>query len=291
MEGRYERAVSQALLPVLGWGGGFSATATVDLDLESRQVTTRQMDSAKQAVVSEVNEEQQSQAGGRGGVPGVDANLPERAPANNGSATAGNASNRTTSTLNYAYPTVDEVANRPAGGLRRLSVAVQVDDGRIAQLVEASDGKLDGDALKKQIEAAIRASVGYDAARNDQVTVSYLPFAAAEWTEGTEPAASASSVPLQALPYLVGIAALGLLFWFVVRPIVSAVVRPIAPPEPVLALPGPEGEVVENTSELVNRLRSLVDNYQPVDHDELNHLVASEAEIAADVLRKWTRAS
>lgn len=292
LETRYERAVSQSLLPVVGYGGGYSVTATVDLDLESRQTTTRQMETGKQAVVSEVNEESQQQQAAKGGVPGVDANLPERAPAaaTNGQGTA---SNRTTSTLNYAYPTVDEVANRPAGGVRRVSVAVQVDEARIAELVKASNGQLQPDALKQQIDLAIRAAVGYDPARNDLVTVSYLPFAATDWQTSEDPGPGAATFALSVLPYLVGLAALGLVFWFVVRPIVGAAVAPISPvdetpSEPEPTTPRTAGD--ESNADLANRLKALVDNFQPIDHDQLNQLIVRESESAADVLRKWTRA-
>jgi flagellar M-ring protein FliF len=289
LEDRYERAVAQALLPVLGWGGGFSVTANLDLDLESRETTTRQMETAKQAVVSEVNEEQQSNQGGAGGVPGVDANLPERGGGGAGDATA---SNRTTSTLNYAYPTVDEVAKRPAGGVRRVNVAVQVDDARIGQLVEASTGGLDADTLRRQIEGAIRAAVGYDASRNDQVAVTYLPFAPAEWTEGTEAPTDPGRLALDLAPHLVGLAALGLVFWFVVRPLVGAVT---AGPDPRLvvtplpAIRGPAADGPESGADLAARLEALVDSFQPVDQEALNRLVSGEAETAADVLRKWSR--
>ena len=51
-----------------------------------------------------------------------------------------------------------------------------------------------------------------------------------------------------------------------------------------------EEEEQEKDVELANRLKSLVDNYQPVDHGDLNRLVDRESEIAADVLRKWARA-
>lgn len=290
LENRIERQVSQALLPVLGYGGGFSVTATVDLDLTSRETTTRQVDAAKQAVVSEVNEETLTSAGTKqGGVPGVDANLPERGTPSAGASTE---SNRTANTVNYAYPTVDEVATRPAGGVQRVSVAVQVDEKRLASLVEGSAGKIEPEALKKQIDAAVQAAVGFQAARNDVVTVSYLPFATPEWTVGTDAPMVPGTVVNDALPYAVAVLALALVFWFVVRPIVGAVVRPLEPePAEVVALV--DGEVLtekqESDADIANRLKALVDNFQPVDQEELNRLVDREAETAADVLRKWAR--
>ncbi len=288
LEGRYERAVAQALLPVLGYGGGFSVTSTVDLDLTSRDTTTRQVDGDRQAVVSEVSEETSDTRARSGGVPGVDANLPEgAAPA---APASGAASTRTANTVNYTYPTVDEVLHRPMGGIQRLSVAVQVDSARIAALVEGSAGKLDAAALQEQIDASVRAAVGYDEARKDQVRISYLPFTPAVWTEGDIARPDVAGVVVDSLPYAVLALALGLVFWFVVRPIVSAA---LAPPEPVidpltLIAVTPEPETDDN---LAMRLKALADNYEPVDASGLNRLVDGEAELAADIIRKWSTAA
>jgi flagellar biosynthesis/type III secretory pathway M-ring protein FliF/YscJ len=196
------------------------------------------------------------------------------------------------STVNFAYPSVDEIARRPAGGVQRVSVAVQVDAARLAALVEGSNGTLDAELLKKQIDGAVNAAIGYDARRNDLVTVSYLPFALPVWTEGT--VGTGAPMPdtlLRVLPYLVAALALLLLFGFVVRPIVRAVVKPIDPE--VVA-----GELVEpallgdkeDADTLALRLKALVDGYQPINHDDLNQLVDRESEMAADVLRNWARA-
>lgn len=291
LEGRYERAVSQVLLPVLGYGGGFSVTANVDLDPVSKETTTRQLDSEKQAVVSQVDEESSENRSRAGGVPGVDANLPEKGPSTAGS--PDDASTRTSSTVNFAYPSVDEISRRPAGGVQRVSVAVQVDAARLAALVEGSNGALDADTLKRQIDGAVSAAIGFDTRRNDLVNVSYLPFAPPIWTEGT--AADATTpmpeMVVRLLPYLVAVVALVLLFWFVVRPVVGAVVRPLEP-EVVAGelVPPTQLALKEDPDTLALRLKALVDGYQPIDHADLNRLVDSESEMAADVLRNWARA-
>lgn len=289
LESRYERAVSQVLLPVLGYGGGFSVTASVDLDPVTKETTTRQLDSDKQAVVSQVEEESTENRNRAGGVPGVDANLPNSAA---GSGNANNASTRSSNTTNFAYPSVDEIARRPAGGVQRVSVAVQVDAARLAALVEGSKGTLDAETLKRQIDGAVSAAIGFDTRRNDQVTVSYLPFALPIWTEGgPDSEAPTTETLFRVLPYLVAIAALFLLFWFVIRPVVSAVVRPIEPEVVPGELVEPARLVKnEDADSLALRLKALVDGYQPIDHDDLNRLVDRESEMAADVLRNWARA-
>lgn len=288
LERKYERAVAQALLPVLGFGGGFSATAAVELDLTSKEVTSRSVDADKQAVVSEVNEESTDSRSRPAGVPGVDANLPERDPA---AGSGGAASTRNASTVNYSYPTVDEIARRPAGGVQRLSVAVQVDQARLAALVTAAGGTPDEAALRQQIEAAVRAAVGFDEGRKDLVAVSYLPFAAPTWTEGTEQGGLSSEVVRDGASYVLPLLAVLLLFWFVVRPVVSAVVAPLKPPEVVDAeIVAAEAAAQLEEEPVGDRLRRLVDSFDPLDSGELNTLVDREAESAAEVLRQWNRA-
>jgi len=289
VEQRYERAVSQAILPVLGYGGGFSVTATVDLDLTARETTSRNIDPDKQAVVSEVTEESKENKSAPSGVPGVDANMPERTPSPGG---AGSNSDRTSATTNYSYPTVDEIARKPAGGVQRLSVAVQVDEARIAAIVEASGGTVDAAEIQKRIDAAVRAAVGADVARKDQIEVSFLPFAPAPWTVGTEEPVAVQDVVYDILPYVIAILALLLLFFIVIRPVVTAATTP-PPLEPLpLPLEEPVGEAVDEAPpDLAERLKALVDRQQPIDGDELNRLVERESELAADVLRKWSRGS
>jgi flagellar M-ring protein FliF len=288
LERKYERAVAQSLLPVLGFGSGFSVTAAVELDLTAKETTSRNVDADRQAVVSEVNEESTDSRSRPVGVPGVDANLPERDP---GAGAGGSSSSRNSSTVNYSYPTVDEIARRPAGGLQRLSVAVQVDQARLAQLVQAANGSPDESALRQQIEAAVKAAVGFDDKRKDTVAVSYLPFAAPVWVEGTEQGGLSSETVRVGASYLLPLVAVLLLFWFVVRPVVAAAVRPLEP-EIVQAEVVPEGSpttaAIEEES-VTDRLRRLVDNFEPLDSGELNVLIERESESAAEVLRQWNR--
>ncbi len=285
LESRYERSVAQALLPVLGYGGGFSVTATVDVDRTSKETTTRKVEGEKQAIVSEVNEETTDQRSRPTGMPGVDANSPDRAAAAIGSPT-GSESTRTANTVNYTYPTVDQVLREPEGGIRRVSVAVQVDSARIAELVTKSAGAMDAGALQKTIDAAVRAAVGFDAERKDLVEVSYLPFAATDWTPGVEPVADSLDRGMELLPYIMALVVVSLVFLFVVRPIVTTVLASVRPPvsaEPVVAL------IEESTAEpdLAFRLKTLVDTFQPIDAVDLNRLVDREADLAAAVIRKW----
>ena len=57
MERRYETAVSQALLPMLGYDNAFTVTSALDLDLTSSEKVSKQIQTREQALVSEQLEE------------------------------------------------------------------------------------------------------------------------------------------------------------------------------------------------------------------------------------------
>lgn len=285
MESRYESAVTDALNPLLGFQGGFSVTATVDLDRNSEETVTKRVETEKQALLSEQLQENSSEQQGAGGVPGVDANLPERPATPVGKS---GRSESTAVTSNYVYPTVDTVTHRPSGQLRRVNVAVQIDSTRIAALAEASETA--PEEIQERIEEAVQAAVGYDAERNDQVTVSFVPFAETEWVEGEAVSTPAwEELAPELVPWAVAALALVLGFLFVVRPLMKSVTAPPVADEDEGRHSGSEGE--EQEPSMAERLRLLAGNFESVDPSDLNRLVYRESDTAARVLRQWNRAS
>jgi flagellar M-ring protein FliF len=284
LEQRYEDAVSDALDPLLGYQGGFSVTATVDVDRTSAQTVTKVVETDKQALLSEQLSEQSSEEASKGGVPGVDANLPERPAA---AVRGGGKSESTAITSNYVYPTVDTVTDLPSGRVQRVNVAVQVDSARIAALAEAADSS--AEELQTRIQEAVRAAVGFDANRNDQVNVSFVPFAEPAWVEGEAVAGTWQDVATELAPVLAPwiVAALGLLlgFVYVVRPLMAAATAP-AELEADLS----EGSADEGPS-MAERLRIAANNFESIEPSDLNRLVYRESDAAARVLRQWARAS
>jgi flagellar biosynthesis/type III secretory pathway M-ring protein FliF/YscJ len=280
----YEDAVSRSLLPVLGYDGGFSVTANVDLDPTSAETKTRRYDPEGQVVSSEELEETLTENNKPNGVPGVDANLPER-PVTANSQTREEANQ---SRSNFMYPTVDELSRRPAGAIRHLSIAVQVDSARVAALATAHE--IAPEEMQKRINDIVQAASGASDARGDVVEVAFLPFAATKWADGD--AAAPALQPIEMLPYVpYAVAALAILltFWFVVRPLMAAGLGTAAADEEeeddadnVVELPGPEP--------LAARLREMVDNYEPIEATDLNNLIDEYPEATAQVLRKWSRA-
>jgi len=278
LESKYESAVRNALLPVLGFGADFSVTTSVDLDLTSSEKVSKTIETDSQALISEQVQENSTQDASSGGVPGVDANQTER-PANTGRSQA---SESMSSTFNYAYPTVEEVSRKNAGGVNRLSVAVQVNSVRLEALAAASQTQTVED-FQAQIQSAVKAAVGFDAARNDLVEVNFIPFVEAELVESVGGTMFGSSNWMR---YLLSGVGLILFFMYIVRPVMAQLV-----PVEEEAEAGAEEEEEEDHSgaDLVTRLRKLVDNYESVDAGDLNRLIERESEAAAQVIRLWTR--
>ncbi len=280
VERRYEDAVSEALMPVLGIGTSFSVAATVDLDPTADTVVRNEMDVGSQAVLSEVDEQLESKKNGQGGAPGVASNVPG-VPAPTGATTsASDTTSRTTT--NYEYPRVQKTTQRASGAVTRLSVAVQVDETRLKAIV-GEGGDIDG--LKKQIDAIVRAAVGAQVERKDVVTVSYVPFAVPEAIVTESSLVVSSAIPIL-VRGLIGLVALMLLFFLVVRPLVSAAVKPL---DPVPLVVDQDDEQGEDSMELSERLRASIANYERVNAADLNALVEQEARAAAQVLRLWSK--
>ena len=284
-ERRIVNKVRSALGPLFGFQRGYSVTALVELDMTSRETVSSKIDGRGQVPVSEQISESNRTSEEPGGVPGVDANLPERpAPAAGGT-------EETTSdtTTNFMYPTIEEVMRRPAGGIERMSVAVQVDKNRVDEAAEAAQVSVE--ELTQQIEQTVRAAVGMQDSRDDIVSVSFVPFQEIEFEEAEESfltSALVSNLVLGSLPYLVAAIATILSFQYVIRPLMTRITE-VEPPktlEEQLAELEANGDGDEHVT---IRLRRLIENFRPIDSDELSGLVAQQPNAAAKVLRQWKR--
>lgn len=288
-ERRYEESVANALNPLLGFNGGFSVTATVDLDLTEEERLEKSVDTEKQALLSEQLQEGKSTKGEVGGVPGVDANLPER----QGPAAGPSGSSESSAiTSNFVYPTVDTKTMRPSGDVKRVNVAVQVDDKIVNKLAEG--GGVPVEEIQGRIEKAVRAAVGFDASRSDTVAVTFVPFAEPEWVEGGGMAIPWWDIGYHLVPWAFAAMAMFLAFRNVINPLMQAATREATPEvdeEAWMAAGGRRPGEDENVTALADRLRSAATNFEQVDHEDLNRLAAEQAPAAADVLRQWHRSA
>ena len=177
-----ERAVN--ILSPLVDENGLRIQATADIDFTATERTREQFNPDLTALRSEQVQEESSQFPGVQGVPGALSNqppaagtAPENAVAENASQEKSNARNSAKSaTRNFELDKTISHTRLAPGILRRLSVAVIIDDRSVLQE--------DGSIIKKpfsqedivRFTELVKQSVGFDAERGDQVTVTNSPF-------------------------------------------------------------------------------------------------------------------
>lgn len=253
IETKYVSRIEELLAPMIG-AGRVRAQVTAELDASATEETHEQYNPQSQVVRSEQLAEQMNSSGaGAGGVPGALSNqppaagvaLPPGATAQpnaqagaNGvtapgapTATAVAASPENTSkqtTRNYEIDRTLSYMKQPAGSIRRLTVAVLVDNIKVA----GKDGKLVARPLPaKQIDditRLVKDAVGYDEKRGDSVNVvnaSFVDDAAAEITAVDTPLWQ-NPLLMTGLRMLLGTIVAIVLLLVVVRPLMKSIMAP-----------------------------------------------------------------
>lgn len=282
--------VRTALAQLLGRADAAAVTVRVELETAAVQTTVNAVDPLSSATQTErVETENDTRGLSSGGVPGTDSNVPERASS---SSTGGTHTRESTQTT-YQFTTTTTTTTTPAGDIRRLSASVIIDSAAFAKAVAVSgaDGKPgDGAVLRAQIESAVRAALGSNAKRTDEVVVTFLPFV----TEAEAAATSVSVAPVVAEPpytlIAVGIAALVVVLALVGRTLLKgkAAADPVAAP-----LPGAAAEDEETPApiDLAARLRSHLNRLESHTPREVSDLVRLESSNSAEVVRRWLHSS
>lgn len=187
------------------------AVVQVNAQVDTAQVerTQEEFDPNGQTVRSEQEVEDVLGAAveSAGGIAGARANLPGGPPPQ---VTPTEGSRRRSSTKNYEISKTVKKITEPLGRVQRLTVAVLVDDkrGEAAGKAGGAAATLTKVRSKEELEAyaaLVREAVGFDGRRGDQLVIQSFPFAA------PEDAGAVVTPMVPAPPYLIGVAALGLL--------------------------------------------------------------------------------
>lgn len=176
MEERYRQAVVALLTPIAG-AENFSVEVHADVDASESQSTRETYPKDDRALRSEEGNTSTSGIAGQEavGIPGALANQPPPASQLTNIPPSGGAAPESTGTQreeNYtrSFDVGREIAvtHQPQGGLRRLSVAVALRDGKGAAKRSAAD--------VAALENLVKGAVGFDAERGDVVAISARPF-------------------------------------------------------------------------------------------------------------------
>jgi flagellar M-ring protein FliF len=177
--------IASILDPVLGTER-FRSEVSAEVDFTAVEETEELYNPDMQVLRSEQTLDEQRQTGQNGGVPGALANQPPAAGnapelaggAGNDGAGGGGTNLRKQSTRNYEVDRTVSYTRHQQGRLKRLTVAVAVDDIRNidAETGEVSYSSWD-EAEIERLTLLVRNAVGFSAARGDSVNVINTPFA------------------------------------------------------------------------------------------------------------------
>jgi flagellar M-ring protein FliF len=248
LEERYTQRVEQLLAPLVGVGR-VRAQVVADVELSTTEEAREQYRPESQIVRSEQLAEENSRNGmSTQGVPGALTNQPPTpgvalppnvAPGDAAAQAAGSAlaNNSKQSTKNYEIDRTMAYTKQPAGRLKRLTVAVLVDNDRTAD----ADGKATDTALTPErlesMTKLVKDAVGFDAARGDSVSVVNVGFKPDVLPEEIKP----EDIPLWERPLIRDVAKL-VAALIVLLTLVLTVLRPLvrgllAAPRPVFTAP------------------------------------------------------
>jgi flagellar M-ring protein FliF len=265
MEERYTQRVEQLLAPLVG-PGRVRAQVVADVELSTTEEAREQYRPESQIVRSEQTAEESSRNGaGPQGVPGALTNQPptpgvalppgvapgaQAANGANAQPVAPNTPPDNTSkqsTRNYEIDRTVAYTRQPAGRLKRLTVAVLVDNLRTTD----DEGNVKETALApEQLEnmtRLVKDAVGFDQARGDSVNVVNASFKG----ELTPEEVQEDPIPLWERPLirdiaklLAGLIVLLVLVLMVLRPLIRGLLAsPRIAYAPAAALPGGQGSL------------------------------------------------
>ncbi|MAF16602.1 MAG: flagellar M-ring protein FliF [Marinomonas sp.] len=300
--------VNNILSPVVG-GGRFKAEVSADIDFTAVEQTDEQYNPDLLALRSEQTlRERRSANAANSGVPGSLTNQPpgavtipeavdeNGAPIGSNNANGNNGQSREETTRNFELDRSISYTKRQQGTVRRLSVAVVVDD--IASIDPESAAIVRtpwSDEELSRLTLLVRDAVGYDPSRGDSVSVINSPFAAPEPPEEIEPLPFyQQSWFLDLLqPVLVGMFIL-LLLLMVVRPILKTLGEQnkiaVAEDTEAAIFADETDEISDDQVSLVSAEDVMVPGSPEKIERQLNAirgLIAEEPERVAQVVKQW----
>lgn len=303
--------VNDLLAPILGVDNyKVSVTAAVDND---RIEETQEKYGEAPKVTSEAMREEMEKNRMALGVPGTLSNRPPvpadpdaadaRAPGEN---TDDGSARKNATTRQYAYDRAITQIKRERGRLKKLSVAVVLNNA------SAANGQAWSAAELANIKTILAGGLGIDAARGDVLAVSSLKFPAApvaqEWWQERDNVLDMTGYAMWALGAI-------LAYFLLARPLLRAFTRRLAPQQPPLApvapalpgaaaaMPGAAGLAAIGAPQAAASAASpgavvpLLENYDlppsgsavDVMVDHLKVLAGKEPERVAEVVKQWVQ--
>ena len=277
------------LSPVVG-ADRLRATVNVEEETGSSEENDEKYDPNVSVTLNIQRSEETAGGASQGGVPGTSSNVPGQKVTP--PATAGTAPGSKTESATYGVNKTTRHIVQPAGGIRRISAAVLLDD---AVERKQQNGKWVTTKRKrtpeeiKMINDLAQAAIGFNAARGDVVTVQNLAFDRPDDADVPPDTfidkARKQVNEFSSLIRYAGLAAMfALVYFLVIRPFQkrALAVAPAAPAETALPAPPPAAAALEAQAvNVAERTRAL--------KGEITEFIKQDPETSAAAVRAWLK--
>ena len=174
-----ESNIDKALAPFLGMDN-FRSSVTAALNTDSQQIheTVFDPESRVERSVRVTREEQRSQQTQNDSATTVEQNVPQAAPEPGGAGgpQSSDQQNKREEQTNYEINSKTVATTRSSYQIEKLSVAVVVNRGRIAQMVGEPADQAKIDAYIAEMQKIVTSAAGLNAERGDVVTLTAMDF-------------------------------------------------------------------------------------------------------------------
>ncbi|HTZ18711.1 MAG TPA: flagellar basal-body MS-ring/collar protein FliF [Dissulfurispiraceae bacterium] len=280
----YESKLQSMLEGIVGRGKAIVRVSS-KLDFSKVERTEEKFDPDTIAVRSENRNAEKSVGSAQGGIPGVASNQPGQQPAP-APAAAPSASQKQTESINYEVSRVVSKIIEARGVVKSISVAVLV-DGTYQKGQGTQKGAFvpRNEQEMKKYDDIVKAAIGFDKNRGDQVIVENVPFETAAFEEMAAEKTDYLRLGMSLLKYIIPIGVVLLLFMLVIKPLLKTLSAPITYKAPegaaTYGMPGIPGVIggggaqpAPPTSEEAARERAL-------------GIVGTNPKQAAGVVKEW----
>jgi flagellar M-ring protein FliF len=272
----YESKLQSMLEGIVGKGKAIVRVST-KLDFAKVERTEEKFDPETTAIRSENRSAEKSSGSASGGIPGVVSNQPGQPPAQTSGGSSG--SQKQTENISYEISRVVSKISEARGVVKSISVAVLVDGaggkdqaGQKAAFTPRSEQEM------KKFDDLVKAAIGFDKNRGDQVIVENVPFETAVFDDQGSEKTDYMRYIQSALRYIIPIGIVALLFVFVIKPLLKTLSSPVPYRQPAgMAAGGMHAaEDQARTPEEMSRERAL-------------DMVNSNPQQAANVVKEWMK--
>ncbi|MGD0282485.1 MAG: flagellar basal-body MS-ring/collar protein FliF [Dissulfurispiraceae bacterium] len=210
----YESKLASMLEGIVGKGKAIVRVAA-KIDYTQVEKTEENYDPDTIAIRSKQSDKESSGGSASGGIPGVLSNQPGQQPATAGPAPS--SSQKQTENINYEVSRTVSKIVQPRGEVKNISVAVLV-DGTYKKEKDKQVYQARSEAELGKYDELIKAAIGFNKERGDQVIVENVPFeTVSEEVEKPDYMRAAQSV----LKYVAPMGLIILIILFVIKPVVE----------------------------------------------------------------------